>query len=237
MSSPQRFEHSPAKKNPKVRFLSICSTRPVKFHLIFFLYLSLIIIIIVMGSPLTLLDLQAEAAKIGVTIKEDEAPAYLEMLRVGSEAFDRLISMPSYYLPVDTQTYPRTNIHLPTPSENVLGVAWSYTFSVGSATSPIATRAGLLAGKTLCLKDNICVAGIPQVNGTDMVEPWIPEADATVVTRILQAGGEIIGTAFVKICLIPLLLIPPLLAPFTTLTRRTTPPGDRVLVLGPWWGV
>jgi len=54
---------------------------------------------------------------------------------------------------------------------------------------------GLLVGKTFCLKDNICVAGIPQVNGTEMVSPWIPESDATVVSRILEAGGEIIGTA------------------------------------------
>lgn len=77
----------------------------------------------------------------------------------------------------------------------MLGVAWSYTFSVGSAISPTKTRAGLLAGKTLCLKDNICVAGIPQVNGTDMIEPWILEAAATVVTRILEAMGETIGTA------------------------------------------
>jgi amidase len=105
-----------------------------------------------MASPLTLLDLHSQAAKIGVTIKEDEASAYLEMLLAGSEAFDRLNSMPSYYFPVDTQTYPRTNIHLPSASENVLGVAWAYTFSVGS---PKLHPRGLLAGKTLCLKDNI----------------------------------------------------------------------------------
>jgi amidase len=28
-----------------------------------------------------------------------------------------------------------------------------------------------------------------------MIEPWTPEADATVVTRVLEAGGEIICTA------------------------------------------
>jgi amidase len=28
-----------------------------------------------------------------------------------------------------------------------------------------------------------------------MVEPWVPEMDATVVTWILEAGGEIIGIA------------------------------------------
>jgi hypothetical protein len=59
-----------------------------------------------MASPLTLPNLQAQATKIGVTIKEDEAPAYLEILRVGSSAFDRLNSLLSYYLPINTQTYP-----------------------------------------------------------------------------------------------------------------------------------
>jgi hypothetical protein len=47
----------------------------------------------------------------------------------------------------------------------------------------------------LYLKDNIAIARVPRVNGTDMIEPWIPEADATAATRVLEAGGEIIGTA------------------------------------------
>jgi Asp-tRNA(Asn)/Glu-tRNA(Gln) amidotransferase A subunit family amidase len=115
----------------------------------------------------------------------------------------------------------------------VLGVAWSYIFSVGSAISPTTTRASLLAGKTLCLKDNICVAGIPQVNSTDMVEPWVPEMDATVVTWILEAGGEIIGL-LVRICLIPLYPIFPLPTQLTILALKIILLEDRVLVLERW---
>lgn len=44
------------------------------------------------------------------------------------------------------------------------------------------------------MKDCICVAGVPQLLGTDIWEPWTPEIDATVVTRSLEAGGEIVGT-------------------------------------------
>lgn len=50
----------------------------------------------------------------------------------------------------------------------------------------------LLKGKTLAIKDNIAVAGVRCTNGTAAV-PWTPEIDATLVTRILDAGGVITG--------------------------------------------
>lgn len=53
---------------------------------------------------------------------------------------------------------------------------------------------GLLAGKTLAIKDNIAVAGVPCTNGTGAVD-WTPNVDATLVTRILDAGGVILGKA------------------------------------------
>lgn len=140
--------------------------------------------------PATIDDVHAIAAKVGVNVAEDEVEAYHTLLTATEAVFSRLLAMPDYHLPVDTVTYPRTSIHKPTAEQNVLGVAWSHIFSAKS-TNP----SGLLAGKTFCLKDNICVAGVPQVNGTEMVSPWVPESDATVVSRILEAGGEIIGTA------------------------------------------
>src|SRR5207237_5220148 len=42
-------------------------------------------------------------------------------------------------------------------------------------------------------KDNVCVAGIPMMNGSSILEGYVPEFDATIVTRILDAGGEIVG--------------------------------------------
>lgn len=47
---------------------------------------------------------------------------------------------------------------------------------------------GKLAGKTVGIKDNIAVAGVPMMNGTKLLEGYTPEFDATVVTRILDAG-------------------------------------------------
>ncbi len=50
-----------------------------------------------------------------------------------------------------------------------------------------------LAGKTIAVKDNICAAGVPMMNGASTLEGYVPNTDATVVTRILDAGGTILG--------------------------------------------
>jgi Amidase/Histidine kinase/GAF domain len=39
------------------------------------------------------------------------------------------------------------------------------------------------------------VAGVPMMNGSQLLEGYVPEIDATVVTRILEAGGTIAGKA------------------------------------------
>ena len=54
---------------------------------------------------------------------------------------------------------------------------------------------GPLAGKRVVLKDNICLAGVPMMNGASTLEGYVPDVDATVVTRILDAGGTIVGKA------------------------------------------
>ena len=42
-------------------------------------------------------------------------------------------------------------------------------------------------------KDNIAVAGIPMTLNTKVLEGFIPDIDATIVTRLLAAGGTITG--------------------------------------------
>src|SRR6185437_6210496 len=52
---------------------------------------------------------------------------------------------------------------------------------------------GKLKGKRVALKDNIMLAGVPIMNGASTLEGFMPDFDATIVTRILDAGAEIIG--------------------------------------------
>jgi len=54
---------------------------------------------------------------------------------------------------------------------------------------------GKLKGKTVVLKDNIMLAGVPMMNGAATLEGYVPDIDATVVQRILDAGGTIVGKA------------------------------------------
>src|SRR5437879_10420290 len=84
--------------------------------------------------------------------------------------------------------YPRNAGYRPPASENRLN-AWYWKCSIKGAPS------GTLAGKRVAIKDNVCVAGIPMMNGSNVLEGFVPDVDATVVTRILDAGGEIAGKA------------------------------------------
>ena len=52
---------------------------------------------------------------------------------------------------------------------------------------------GPLAGRTVAVKDNIAVGGVPMTEGT-FFPAWTPAEDAVVVERILDAGGTIVGT-------------------------------------------
>ena len=54
---------------------------------------------------------------------------------------------------------------------------------------------GPLLGKTVALKDNVCLAGVPMMNGASTLKGYTPDVDATVVTRLLDAGATIAGKA------------------------------------------
>lgn len=55
------------------------------------------------------------------------------------------------------------------------------------------TGSGALDGMRVAIKDNISVAGLPLMNGSRTLEGYTPPADATVVSRVLAAGGTIVG--------------------------------------------
>src|ERR1700759_1354546 len=54
---------------------------------------------------------------------------------------------------------------------------------------------GPLAGRTVAIKDNTAVAGVPMMNGSRTLEGFVPSQDATVVSRLLAAGATITGKA------------------------------------------
>jgi amidase len=115
-----------------------------------------------------------------------------------------------YIPPVLYDLYPRTDIEKFGPGHNqdndLRGWACKVTIK--------GKQGGILDGKRVCLKDNICLAGVPCQFGTSVVEDFVrmfqiifscfrltyvvdcaAEIDATVTTRILEHGGIIAGKA------------------------------------------
>ncbi|MGI9602478.1 MAG: Asp-tRNA(Asn)/Glu-tRNA(Gln) amidotransferase subunit GatA [Acidimicrobiales bacterium] len=60
--------------------------------------------------------------------------------------------------------------------------------SVGEGIDP-----GPLAGVPIVLKDNMCTRGIPTTAGSKILDDWRPPYDATVVTRLHEAGAVLVG--------------------------------------------
>jgi len=52
---------------------------------------------------------------------------------------------------------------------------------------------GLLAGVPVALKDNLCTRGVPTTCSSRILEGWSPPYDATVVTRLRNAGAVMVG--------------------------------------------
>ena len=67
--------------------------------------------------------------------------------------------------------------------------AWAVTTEIRGAAD------GPLAGRTVAIKDNVSVAGVPMANGSATVEGFVPTRDATTVRRLLDAGAVITGKA------------------------------------------
>jgi amidase len=76
----------------------------------------------------------------------------------------------------------------PDPADNPYN-AWYVTTSITEAGE------GPLSGRTVAIKDNTAVAGVPMMNGSATVDGYVPLRDATVVTRLLAAGATITGKA------------------------------------------
>ena len=130
-------------------------------------------------------QLRAVAHDLGMTLTDDDLHSYLELMAGSFGAYDTVEAMPDYLPEVK---YPRTPGYQPEGTENPYN-AWYVKTTVKGAPH------GKLAGKTVVLKDNICLAGVPMMNGASTLKGYVPDIDATVVTRILDAGGTIVGKA------------------------------------------
>ena len=133
----------------------------------------------------SLAQMKEIVSSLHLSMSDAEILEYMAVLEPTFQAYDRVQQLPDNLPPVK---YPRTPGYRPNGGENRLG-AWAVKSEVRGAPS------GPLAGKRIVLKDNICLAGVPMMNGASTLDGYVPDVDATLVTRILDAGGTIVGKA------------------------------------------
>ena len=130
-------------------------------------------------------QLRAVAEELGLSLTDADIDFHIASMAGTVGAYQAIDALPDHLPEVK---YPRAGGYRPGHHENRLN-AWAWKASIkGKPRGP-------LAGKTVVIKDNVCVAGLPMMNGSTTLEGYVPNVDATLVTRILDAGGEIVGKA------------------------------------------
>ena len=134
----------------------------------------------------TLEQLRRIAQDFGMRMSDAELSEYRDILAGALVPAYEFVDAAPDNLP--EVLHPRTPGRRPGAEENPLN-AWHVKCEVRGAES------GPLTGRRVVLKDNICLAGVPMMNGASTLEGYIPDVDATVARRILDAGGTIAGKA------------------------------------------
>ena len=133
-------------------------------------------------------DVVALAEGLGIHLGPEEAVLYRDLLLKRMDAMDAFMQA-RIEEPAPPMASPaRLPAFKPGAGEDPLNV-WLWKCHIEGDTDP----AGLLAGKTVSFKDHIAVAGVPMSLGTFALDGFVPDFDATVVTRVLEAGGTVIG--------------------------------------------
>ncbi len=130
-------------------------------------------------------EMRSVAEEIGLHLTEADVASFIGLFGPSIAAYNVIDAMPDNLPAV---RYPRTPGVRPSAAENPRNAWYVKTTVPGAA-------AGKLKGRSIVLKDNIMLAGVPMMNGAATLEGYMPDIDATVVERVLDAGGTIVGKA------------------------------------------
>jgi amidase len=118
-----------------------------------------------------------------VNLTEAELDVIHDLVNANLEAYDELDQMPEPVRPVT----PAIRIPGERPSRKddpLNGIVRYVDVKAVNAKGP-------LSGKKIGIKDTVSVAGIPTTCASRLLYDYTPDVDATVVKRILEAGGHI----------------------------------------------
>lgn len=128
-------------------------------------------------------DMQRLARDMDLDLSRDDAATLCRLMEPLLSGYGFLDGEPDE-LPVNR--YPERSYYFPEVEDNPLN-AWFVRTSIKG------TVGGSLTGKTIAVKDSIFVADVPMGGGAELPREFFPDFDATVVTRLLDAGAEITG--------------------------------------------
>lgn len=133
----------------------------------------------------TIDEVRSLAAGVGLMLDGTAATEWTAVLGGMLEAYDRLDALG---VQEHVGHSPRDSGHAPDERDNPFG-AWCWRVRIEGAPH------GPLAGLRVAVKDNISVRGVPLGYGSSVLSGYVPDVDATVVERTLEAGGTILGMA------------------------------------------
>ncbi|MGE3497647.1 MAG: amidase [Candidatus Binatia bacterium] len=128
-------------------------------------------------------ELRRLAAANHFALDAEEAADYAALIPLMLSGLDALAATPRE---APTDRTGRDTGGRPAPADDPLNAIVRRCSVRGAAT-------GKLAGKRIGVKDNIAIAGIPMTCGSRLLEGYVPERDATIITRVLNAGAEIVA--------------------------------------------
>ncbi len=132
-------------------------------------------------------DLKRIANDSYFELSDSEADAIVATLPPIIAFLDRIDQMPIEHSPSVQRYRDRDAGRRPTPQEDPLNAVVRKIRVTGASS-------GKLKGKRIGVKDSVSVAGIPISGGSHILDGFVPDDDATIVSRMLDEGAEIVAT-------------------------------------------
>jgi amidase len=132
-------------------------------------------------------ELKAIARANHIELTSEEVAALESMMPAQMAILDQIDA--EVATPVDSVTRYRDRKvgSRPTSKDDPLNAIVTRCSVRGAASGP-------LKGKRIGVKDSVSVAGIPASGGSSVLKGYVGETDATIVSRMLDAGAEIVAT-------------------------------------------
>ncbi|HET6294159.1 MAG TPA: amidase family protein [Kribbella sp.] len=131
-------------------------------------------------------DIKTAAERLGVGLTTEEAEVYRRHLDRMLSEFDGFVQARGAEVRPPRFPGAREPGYRPSADEDPHN-AWTWKCSIYGSGS------GILTGRTVSFKDHTAVAGMPMSFGAQVLSGHVPDFDATVVQRSLEAGATVVG--------------------------------------------